>query len=86
MHNIPSFVLIILLIIAWKRELAGGVMIAVVGLAASAYFYSLNYGRSHLVSRGLRGALIGAPFVVAGLLFVISHFLHRPKTPAAEAR
>ena len=83
LHNIPSFALIILLIVAWKHELAGGVLITLVGLAASAYFYSLNYGRSHSVSMGLRAALIGAPFVIVGLLFIISHFFRRPRPLAA---
>jgi len=86
LHNIPSFGLIILLIIAWKHELAGGAVITLVGLAASAYFYSLNYGRSHSVSTGLRAALIGAPFVVVGSLFMISYFLHRHKALAAQAQ
>lgn len=86
LHMIPSFVLIICLIIAWKHELAGGVMITLIGLAASAYIYSLNYGRSHSVSMGLRpAAMIGAPVIIVGILFIISHFLHRPKALTAEA-
>ncbi len=85
MHNIPSFVLIICLIIAWKHELVGGVLIALIALAGSAYVYSLNYGRSHSVSTGLRtAALLGAPFVIVGILFMISHFLRRPRTLAAQ--
>jgi len=85
LHMIPSFVLIIFLIIAWKHELVGGILITLIGLAASAFVYSLNYGRSHSVSMGLRAAaLIGAPFVIVGLLFVISYFLHRPKPQAAQ--
>ena len=85
LHMIPSFVLIIVLIIAWKHELVGGILIALIGLAASAFVYSLNAGRSHSASIGLRAAaMIGAPFVVVGLLFIISHFLHRPKTLAAQ--
>ncbi len=85
MHNIPSFVMIILLIIAWKHELVGGVLITLVGLAASAYFFSVNYGRSHSVSMGLRTvALIGAPFIIVGILFIISHSLRRPRALAAQ--
>ncbi len=84
-HNIPSFVLIICLVIAWKHALVGGVMITLAGLAASAFVYSLNYGRSHSVSTGLRtAALLGAPFVIVGILFMISHFLRRPRTLAAQ--
>jgi hypothetical protein len=87
LHMIPSFVLIIVLIIGWKHELVGGVLMTVVGLAASVFVYSLNYGRSHSVSRGLQTAAVtGVPFVIVGLLFLISHFLHRPKTPAGQAQ
>jgi hypothetical protein len=87
LHMIPSFVLIIVLIIAWKHELVGGILMTLIGLAASAFVYSLNYSRSHSVSRGLQtAAMIGTPFVIAGLLFMISYFLHRPKTLAAQAQ
>ncbi len=86
LHMIPSFVLIIFLIIAWKHELVGGILITLIGLAGSTYVYSLNYGRSHSVSMGFRAAaLIGAPFVIVGLLFLISYFLHRPKTLTAQS-
>jgi len=86
LHMIPSFVLIIVLIIAWKHELVGGVMITLIGLVVLAYVYSVNYGRSHSVSMGLRpAAMIGAPFVIAGILFIISHFLRRPKILAAPS-
>jgi hypothetical protein len=87
LHMIPSFVLIIILIIAWKHELVGGILITLIGLAASLFIYSLNYSRSHSFSRGLQtAAMIGAPFVIAGLLFMISYFLHRPKTLTAQTR
>lgn len=87
LHMIPSFVLIILLIIAWKHELVGGILITLIGLASSMGVYSLNYGRSHSVSKGLQAAaMIGAPFVIVGLLFMISNFLHRPKALAAQAQ
>jgi hypothetical protein len=87
LHMIPSFVLIIILIIAWKHELVGGILITLIGLAASLFIYSLNYSRSHSFSRGLQtAAMIGAPFVIAGLLFMISYVLHRPKTLTAQTR
>jgi hypothetical protein len=87
LHMIPSFVLIIALIIAWKHELVGGILITLIGLASSTYVYSLNFGRSHSVSIGLQtAAMISAPFVVVGLLFIISYFLHRLKTLAAQAQ
>ncbi len=85
LHMIPSFVLIIFLIIAWKHELVGGILITLIGLVSSTYVYSLNYRRSYSVSTGLRSAaMIGVPFVIVGLLFMISYFLRRPRTLAAQ--
>ena len=87
LHMIPSFVLIIFLIIAWKHELVGGILITLIGLVSSTYVYSLNYGRSYSVSVGLRSAaMIGVPFIIVGLLFMISYFLHRPKTLTAQSQ
>lgn len=87
LHMIPSFALIIVLIIAWKHELVGGILITLIGLAGSTFIYSLNDRRSQSASIGLQtAAMIGAPFVIAGLLFMISYFLHRPKTLTAQTR
>ena len=83
MHMIPSFVLIIILIIAWKHELVGGI-----GLAAFPFIYSLNY-RSlvFMVSRSWRGtsglwtpkiaAVVSFLFIIVGILFIFSYFFHR---------
>jgi hypothetical protein len=87
LHMIPSFVLIIFLIIAWKHELVGGILITLIGLVSSTYVYRLNYGRSYSVSMGLQSAaMIGLPFVIVGLLFMISYFLHRPRTLTAQSQ
>jgi hypothetical protein len=40
-----SVTLIIILIIAWKRELVGGILIALIGLATAAYVYISTYHR-----------------------------------------
>jgi hypothetical protein len=75
-----SVLLIIILIIAWKRELVGGILIALVGLATSPFVYNLNYHRLHSVSKSLQiVATINVPFIIVGVLFIISYFLHRPK-------
>ena len=83
LHMIPSFVLIIILVIAWKHELAGGILTALAGLATAVFMLSRNYQGP----AGLRPAshtlqiiaTVAFPFVVVGLLFIISSFLHRPK-------
>jgi heme/copper-type cytochrome/quinol oxidase subunit 2 len=95
--------LIIILIIAWKRELVGGILIALFGLATALYAYIFNYHRflalkekgfvirgTSAVSKSLQigspdlralniVAMISLPFIIVGVLFIISYFLHRPK-------
>ena len=78
MHMIPSFVLIIALIIAWKHELVGGILIALIGLA-TAVFISTRRGMP-FDRRSLQTvATINVPFIIVGVLFISSYFLHRPK-------
>jgi hypothetical protein len=91
-----SVVLIIILIIAWKRELIGGILIALVGLATPALNYILTYQRRlHMASQGFRVGspvwealsffvIISLPLIIPGLLFIISYFLHRPKKLTAQ--
>ena len=93
-----SVVLIIILIIAWKRELIGGILIALVGLATAALTYILTYHRRlHMASQGFRVGspgrpsvalnffvIICLPLIIAGILFIISYFLHRPKKLTAQ--
>jgi hypothetical protein len=91
-----SVVLIIILIIAWKRELIGGILIALVGLATAALTYILTYHRRlHMASQGFRVGspvwealnffvLISLPLIIPGVLFIISYFLHRPKKLTAQ--
>ena len=81
-----SVVLIIILIIAWKRELVGGTLIALFGLATAAYAYIYNVSKSRPIGSPDSSALnivvmISLPFIIVGVLFMISHFLHRPKKP-----
>jgi len=76
MHNIPSFVLLAVLIVAWKWEKVGGIILTITGLAFSIFIFVFNYKRHHFpVMTCLMQALVVAmPFVVAGILFILSHF------------
>jgi len=90
-----AVLLIIILIIAWKRELVGGILIALIGLATAPYVYIFNYHRflargTSAVSESLQirspdlralniVVMISLPFIITGVLFIISYFLHRPK-------
>ncbi len=74
MHMIPSFALLLVLVIAWKWEYIGGIIFAIIGLATSPFIYSLNYNRSH--SAGLSLMIVGMvclPFFIVGVLFILSH-------------
>jgi len=75
-HLIPNFILILFLIVAWKWELLGGIMFVIVGLGLLPFIYMMNYQMNHSVGMSLGVVLlINAPFIVVGILFILSHFL-----------
>lgn len=78
-HLIPSFVLIIFLVIAWKWELIGGILFIVFGIALSPFIYLHNYKVNHFsVSASLSVVLIiNLPFIIVGFLFVLTHLLKK---------
>jgi hypothetical protein len=78
MHMIPSFVLILFLIVAWKWELIGGAIFVMIGLGFMPFIYMMNFHMNNSVWMSLGVILmINAPFVLVGLLFILSHFLKR---------
>jgi hypothetical protein len=75
-HLIPTYILIIFLLVAWKWELRGGAMFAIVGLGFIPFIYMMNYQINHSVWMTLSVVLlINIPFVIVGVLFIISHFM-----------
>lgn len=80
-HLLPCFILLIILIIAWKRERLGGIIFSVLGLGLSPYVFFMNYRNndSILISLGVI-ALITLPLVVVGLLFLWSDITKRNST------
>jgi len=72
-HLIPSFILTAFLIVAWKWELAGGIIFILIGIGFSLFVFFLNYNRSHSLwfSLGMIG-MITIPFIIVGILFLIS--------------
>ncbi|MFZ4465318.1 MAG: DUF7670 domain-containing protein [Bacteroidales bacterium] len=74
MHMIPSFILLALLVFAWKWELVGGIIFSIIGLALSPLVYIHNYDMNHSVGMSLGIiAMITFPFVVVGVLFIVSY-------------
>ena len=75
MHLIPSFVLLAVLIVAWRWEKVGGIILTIFGLAFCIFIFIFNYKRTHSVATSLLIALtLCIPFVLAGILFIRSHF------------
>lgn len=74
MHLIPSFILLLILLIAWKWELVGGIIFLIIGLALSPVIYIHNYQMNGSVwmSLGII-SMITFPFILVGILFIISH-------------
>ena len=78
MHLVPSFILIALLVIAWKWELLGGISLMILGIVLSPFIFNLNYHRNHSVNISLLIILtITFPFILAGIFFIISYFLKK---------
>jgi hypothetical protein len=79
MHLIPSFVLLAFLIVAWKWELTGGIIFTLIGLGLSPFIYNMNHTRNHFSVVASFGVvlMITFPFVVVGILFIVSHFLKK---------
>ncbi|MEN8790322.1 MAG: hypothetical protein ABF295_12460 [Flavobacteriaceae bacterium] len=77
-HLIPSYILILILIIAWKREFIGGIIFMIIGLLTSPLVFLHNYRMNHSVWMSLLIILlITIPFLIIGILFITSH--HRKK-------
>jgi hypothetical protein len=77
-HLIPSFVLLAILIIAWKWELIGGIIFMFIGIGFSPFIFMHNYKMNHSVGSTLITiALINLPFVIVGILFSLSQQLRK---------
>jgi len=81
-HLIPSLILLIVLIVAWKRELAGGIIFTLIGLVFTPIVFYHNYNLNHSVwiSLGII-IMVTFPFIVTGVLFIIYHFIRKNQAP-----
>ena len=84
-HLIPSFVLLACLIVAWKWELIGGIIFTMIGIGFSPFVYHMNYNRIHNVGACILIVLmITFPFIVVGVLFIMSHIMKKKNIQKAE--
>ena len=78
MHLIPSFILTAFLIVAWKWEYLGGILFAIIGLGTSPVVFIKNYEMNESIWMSLGIIMsITIPFVIVGILFILSHFLKK---------
>ena len=84
LHLIPSYIMIALLVIAWKWEYVGGIIFTILGFGFSVSVFLLNYNRNHFSAlQSLVNMLIVAiPFVLVGILFIVSY--NKKKREIAE--
>ena len=77
-HLIPSFILLLVFFVATKWELIGGILFTLIGIALSPPVFILNYRMNESIgmSLGVIMAITG-PFIVVGILFVISSRLKK---------
>lgn len=66
-HLIPSLFMILILLIAWQRELLGGLLFLIVGLIAT-FFYATFISASTFFC-------ISCPLYLTGILFIISYLI-----------
>jgi hypothetical protein len=77
-HLIPSIILTGLLIVAWKWELLGGLIFVLLGLGFTPFIFNHNFNMNHSVGMSMGIVLmVTFPFVVSGILFIVSHYLKR---------
>ena len=75
MHNIPVFVLGILLIIAWKHEIVGGIAFLLAGLLYSGLMIPRAINSEAPWYHALSWILtIAGPAFLVGILFLVSGF------------
>jgi hypothetical protein len=67
-HNIPVLILVGILIIAWKWEMAGGALFMLASVCGAVFFHSFSGNPASLI--------VIAPFLLTGLLFILHHVLY----------
>jgi len=79
MHNIPTFIMMIILIVAWKRENIGGILL-IIGVVGFAIFL---IGRMDTFMWGTV-FMLGIPFLI-GVMFVVNYYYLDKKQIANES-
>ena len=75
-HLIPTFILLGFLYVSWKWEFAGGILFTAIGIIMTPIIFIHNYKTNHFSLAQCTEIIlmITFPFIVAGILFIMSHF------------
>jgi hypothetical protein len=73
MHLIPSFILVIALVISWKRPVAGGCILIFLSLLFTVFFQTYRSFPNFLI--------ISLPLAVIGVLFIVFNPMAKKKSP-----
>ena len=77
-HLIPSFILLGILILAWYKEFAGGIIFIIIGLVLTPFIFNHNYKMNESVWMSMGIIMtITVPFILVGTLFIVSHKLKK---------
>jgi hypothetical protein len=84
-HNIPVFILLIILLISWKREIVGGIVFIIVGI-----FFTVRMLATMIMNQfeleGLFQFIIAGPAFLIGILFIINWLKKRNNQNGAPAK
>jgi hypothetical protein len=69
-HNIPALAVAIILVIAWRYQLAGGGLLILAFIAAAIFFHSFSGNPASLI--------VISPFLISGILLIVSQLLPSP--------
>ena len=76
LHLIPTYILLLILWLAWVKEKWGGWLFILLGAATGIFVFMINYNRTGSLWMALGIVLIiNIPVIMVGILFLISHFL-----------
>jgi hypothetical protein len=62
-HSIPSIILVLILLVSWKKPLIGGSLFILFSIVSTLFFRTYRFPSTFL--------LLTFPFLLAGLLFVL---------------
>jgi len=77
MHNIPALILLIALIISWKREIVGGIVFTLAGIFYVVMMLGEISGETFKWGMILPLLIIALPALIIGTLFIVNWLKRR---------